>query len=807
MKKKISILVMMLLIIPCTISIADWDPEDGHKMHFPQLPDPNGWDVYATAGLADYPQIVLADDWKCSETGWVKDIHFWGSWLGDQEGIIDHFAIGVAANIPAGVDGIPYSRPGETLHEWGIYDWEVRGPYFGDQGFYFAYIPEAFLNDHEKYYQYNVFIDEADWFWQEEGTIYWLFLSAIVEFDPTGAQPLWGWKSSQNHWEDDACWAEWYILDWIDLWEPEPELIAENNFGVAMGFDNILLQWWATDYFGEGFYYYPNTNWWNVWFYDHPFDYDRYKEIHVEFEFLPYDPGISYAYVIVNWATDSWVPGEPPPVPPLTPGEEDLYVGRSPIGDEIIEPGFYSFDYTIPDYNPEWVSVDIMGSGFEIPFGTIIHECLPDDPPQSLDLAFVITGGPDEPCIDIEKKVWDEDNNDWVEEIDANINDIVEFNITVHNCGNPNLTNIKIVDTLPDCLEYVTGSSTVDGHTVDPIISGNKLTWTLLGPLSFCNTIEIRFQAKVISTGENINTVVGAADSPSGSVSATDNAIVNGIGTPSIDIDKKVSKDGGVTWSDEVEAVVCETVRFKITIHNDGDYDLRNIKVIDTLPDCLEYEDNAIPIEPSISGNTLTWNFPGPLIFCHTIIIEFDAHVISDGENINEVTVTADSDGGSVTGATTATVWAGGKPKPDLDCSGQLTWSNIKPGDTVTTTITVSNIGDPGSKLDWSVCSYPTGWGTWTFTPSSGTDLTPATSPQSITVAVVAPNEKSKTFTGEVKLCNDEDSTDTCTIQVSLATPKNKAINPFLPFLERLIERFPILEQILQPIYDKLVYL
>ena len=37
-----------------------------------------------------------------------------------------------------------------------------------------------------------------------------------------------------------------------------------------------------------------------------------------------------------------------------------------------------------------------------------------------------------------------------------------------------------------------------------------------------------------------------------------------------------------------------------------------------------------------------------------------------------------------------------------------------------------------------------------------------------------------------------------------ITMPKNKAINPFLLFLERLMERFPILEQILQPIYDKL---
>ena len=40
-----------------------------------------------------------------------------------------------------------------------------------------------------------------------------------------------------------------------------------------------------------------------------------------------------------------------------------------------------------------------------------------------------------------------------------------------------------------------------------------------------------------------------------------------------------------------------------------------------------------------------------------------------------------------------------------------------------------------------------------------------------------------------------------------ITMPKNKAINPFILFFERLIERFPILEQILQPIYDKLVNL
>ena len=39
---------------------------------------------------------------------------------------------------------------------------------------------------------------------------------------------------------------------------------------------------------------------------------------------------------------------------------------------------------------------------------------------------------------------------------------------------------------------------------------------------------------------------------------------------------------------------------------------------------------------------------------------------------------------------------------------------------------------------------------------------------------------------------------------IMITMPKNKAINPFLFFLERLIDRFPIMEQILQPIYNKL---
>jgi len=52
-----------------------------------------------------------------------------------------------------------------------------------------------------------------------------------------------------------------------------------------------------------------------------------------------------------------------------------------------------------------------------------------------------------------------------------------------------------------------------------------------------------------------------------------------------------------------------------------------------------------------------------------------------------------------------------------------------------------------------------------------------------------------------VKAKDEYDAESEWSDPLSISMPKNKAINPFLLFLERLIERFPILEQILQPIY------
>jgi hypothetical protein len=134
--------------------------------------------------------------------------------------------------------------------------------------------------------------------------------------------------------------------------------------------------------------------------------------------------------------------------------------------------------------------------------------------------------------------------------------------------------------------------------------------------------------------------------------------------------------------------------------------------------------------------------------------------------------------------------------KPDLDCTGSLTWSDVKPKATVTGSFQVMNIGEPASLLNWTIASHPN-WGNWAFSPTSGTGLTPKDGAVTVNVTVTAPQQKEQGFQGEVTVVNTNNASDSCTIPVSLTTPLNTGII-FGGFFERLIERFPHVFQLLR---------
>ncbi|MBN1280471.1 MAG: C10 family peptidase [Candidatus Thermoplasmatota archaeon] len=126
---------------------------------------------------------------------------------------------------------------------------------------------------------------------------------------------------------------------------------------------------------------------------------------------------------------------------------------------------------------------------------------------------------------------------------------------------------------------------------------------------------------------------------------------------------------------------------------------------------------------------------------------------------------------------------------PDLSCEGDLIWTNVRPGATITASFTVENVGKAFSNLSWEITGWPD-WGTWTIQPLSGEDLTPEDGPVTINVSVVAPWRFNRQFTGDITVVNSENSSDYETVPVSLATPY--AHQPhIIDFLRVLMDRFP----------------
>jgi hypothetical protein len=139
-------------------------------------------------------------------------------------------------------------------------------------------------------------------------------------------------------------------------------------------------------------------------------------------------------------------------------------------------------------------------------------------------------------------------------------------------------------------------------------------------------------------------------------------------------------------------------------------------------------------------------------------------------------------------------------PQPNLYCTGEIEWIDVKPGDTVYGSFSIENRGENSSLLDWYVHSdsLPE-WGDWTIEPEEGEALTPEDGPFTINVTVVAP-EKKNGYTGNIKIINKDDGADTCTIDVDMTVPKSKSfnINPlFQRFFKNHPNLFPLFRQLL----------
>ncbi|HDY65724.1 MAG TPA: PEP-CTERM sorting domain-containing protein [Phycisphaerae bacterium] len=229
---------ILIITVICALAIpsfADWFPDNAaepgestnHKMHWPQLPDPQGYDVNFEFSK------VLADDWLCTQTGPVDDIHFWMStkFDNDPQPLMGDIHVSIHKDVPAGDDpdpNIKWSHPGERLwhRDFTPAEYDVKPwPESGQQLFYDPNTNEVYPNPHFRTWQVNIkgITDNGDFFKQTEGEIYWLDLSVLTTNPST--DPQLGWKTTfktktkpGGGWNDDAVWG--HLDDAHDLVVP-----------------------------------------------------------------------------------------------------------------------------------------------------------------------------------------------------------------------------------------------------------------------------------------------------------------------------------------------------------------------------------------------------------------------------------------------------------------------------------------------------------------------------------------------------------------------------------------------------------
>jgi hypothetical protein len=195
------IAVGMLLLSPIG-ALGDQPPD--HPIKWSQLPNmlPPATDWSSTIDVfGGTIATTVGDDFQCTQTGYIDDVHWWGSYLGTVQAPC-YFDIGLWTYVVE-----DFSQPGVPINTVRVNLGQYQQAYYGSAG-------------EEDVYQYYINLAdgwEGERLWQEEGNLY--FLTIQAGYLVACPNPNWGWHEAITQWGDDAV----QDLDpgvGIYLWEP-----------------------------------------------------------------------------------------------------------------------------------------------------------------------------------------------------------------------------------------------------------------------------------------------------------------------------------------------------------------------------------------------------------------------------------------------------------------------------------------------------------------------------------------------------------------------------------------------------------
>lgn len=283
--------------------------------------------------------------------------------------------------------------------------------------------------------------------------------------------------------------------------------------------------------------------------------------------------------------------------------------------------------------------------------------------------------------LTISKNVRNISSNGYeTKSVNANASDTVEFVIRVSNSNYQTATNVRVSDSLPYGLNYISGSTTVDNlYFGDGLTSGG----INLGSFYSGRTATIRFRATLTqaygaynnypyNNYNNVTTLTNTASvvaDNASTVSDTASVLVavSTIQNPSSLSIQKFGKNitrGDTANQTSLTARTGDTIEFDLIVTAPTNTTLYNVIVADALPAGLNYSTNSTAVNNIINGEGIVYGGIniGTLYSGQSATVKFFA-TVNSGVSINQIitnTASARADNVSLTYSQPVRITIGG---------------------------------------------------------------------------------------------------------------------------------------------------